>query len=60
VKFSIRRPTKNFFGRFTSGESFVRVYEGPGKLLLNPTPYWRYWMLNQRNGGADLPSQTTY
>lgn len=60
VKFSIQRPTKNFFGRFTSGESFVRVYEGPGKLLLNPTPYWRYWMLNQRNGGADLPSQTTY
>jgi uncharacterized protein (AIM24 family) len=48
VKFQMRRPTKNFWGRFTSGESIVRTYRGPGKVLLNPTMYWRYYMNQQR------------
>lgn len=48
VKFQMRRPTKNFWGRFTSGESIVRSYRGPGKVLLNPTMYWRYYMDQQR------------
>ncbi|MFM7115483.1 MAG: AIM24 family protein [Planctomycetota bacterium] len=48
VKFQMRRPTKNFWGRFTSGESLVRTYRGPGKVLLNPTMYWRYFMDQQR------------
>jgi uncharacterized protein (AIM24 family) len=48
VKFQMRRPTKNFWGRFTSGESIVRSYRGPGKVLLNPTMYWRYYMNQQR------------
>ncbi len=60
VKFNIKRPTKNYFGRFTSGESFVRVFEGPGKVLLNPAPYWRYWMMAQKQGGSDYPSQATF
>lgn len=46
VQFSMRRPTKNFWGRFTSGESIVRSYRGPGKILLNPTFYWRYYMMH--------------
>jgi uncharacterized protein (AIM24 family) len=49
VQFSLRRPTENFLGRFTAGEPIVRVYRGPGKLLLNPTFYWRYYM-SQRRG----------
>ena len=48
VKFQMRRPTKNFWGRFTSGESLVRSYLGPGKVLLNPTMYWRYYMNQQK------------
>ena len=60
VKFKIKRPTKNYFGRFTSGEHFVRVFEGPGKVLLNPAPYWRYWMMTQKHGGSDFPSQATF
>jgi uncharacterized protein (AIM24 family) len=48
VQFSMRRPTKNFWGRFTSGESIVRSYRGPGKVLLNPTFYWRYYMMQQK------------
>lgn len=49
VQFSMRRPTENFLGRFTAGEPIVRVYRGPGKILLNPTFYWRYYM-SQRRG----------
>lgn len=49
VQFSLRRPTENFLGRFTAGEPIVRVYRGPGKILLNPTFYWRYHM-SQRRG----------
>ncbi|MBU6239085.1 MAG: AIM24 family protein [Planctomycetes bacterium] len=48
VQFQMRRPTKNFWGRFTSGESTVRSYKGPGKVLLNPTFYWRYYMMQQK------------
>ncbi len=46
VSFSIRRPTKSWLGKYTSGEGLVRYYQGPGRLLLNPAPYWRYKMLH--------------
>lgn len=59
VGLSIRRPTKNYLGRFTSGEGIVRVFTGPGRLLLTPTPYWRYYLLSQRKQNADLPSRAT-
>jgi uncharacterized protein (AIM24 family) len=59
VRYTVQRPTKNYFGRFTSGEHFVRVYEGPGRVLLNPTPYWRYRMLTERASRVDDPSLTT-
>lgn len=59
VSFKVRRATKNFFGRFTSGEGVVRAYEGTGRILLNPSPYWRYRIFNERGGEADAPAQTT-
>ena len=59
VKFQVRRPTKNFFGRFTSGEGMACVYEGPGRILLNPTPYWRYRIFTQRGRHPDEPAQST-
>ena len=49
VKFQMRRPTENYLGRFTAGEPIVRVYKGPGKILLNPTFTWRY-ALSERSG----------
>ena len=42
VTFRVRRATDNLLGFLTSGEGWVRVYEGSGRLLLNPAPYWRY------------------
>lgn len=59
VKFKVQRPTKNFFGRFTSGEGLARVYEGPGRILINPTPYWRYRIFTERGRNPDDPSQST-
>lgn len=57
VGFEVRRPTKNFWGRFTWGEQFVRVYNSPGQVLLNPTPCWRYKMFASRSNHFDLPSR---
>jgi uncharacterized protein (AIM24 family) len=59
VSFTVRRTTKNFLGRFTSGEGFVRVYQGNGRVLLNPAPYWRYRVYTERGSNPDSPSKTT-
>jgi uncharacterized protein (AIM24 family) len=50
VSFKLRRATKSFFGKYTAGEGLVRVYGGPGRILLNPAPYWRFRLL--ANEGA--------
>jgi uncharacterized protein (AIM24 family) len=57
VSFKIRRSTKTYLGTYTSGEGWVRVYEGTGKILLNPAPYWRYRMFTERGSNPDYPSQ---
>jgi uncharacterized protein (AIM24 family) len=59
VSFTVRRSTKNFLGRFTAGEGFVRVFEGTGKILLNPAPYWRYRVYTERGNDPDRPSAAT-
>lgn len=60
VSFRMRRPTTNLLGFLTAGEGWVRVYRGPGRILVNPRPYWRYWILLERRGDLDLPSQATF
>jgi uncharacterized protein (AIM24 family) len=49
---TMTRPTKNYLGRFTSGEEFLRVFEGSGRLILNPAPYWRYRIMKEMNGDS--------
>lgn len=56
VAMKVRRATRNFFGRFSSGEGIVRVFEGPGRVLLNPAPYWRYRIMADRSGGGQQPA----
>ena len=58
VTFSIKRVTKNLLGGFTAGESMARVYEGTGKILLNPSPYWRYKFFNGQAVNSDYPSHS--
>ncbi len=57
VSFKIQRPTKNYFGKYTAGEGYVRVYEGDGgRILLNPSPYWRYRLFTERGSDPDYPA----
>jgi uncharacterized protein (AIM24 family) len=53
VRFRIRRPTDNFFGKLTSGQGRLRVFFGPGRVLLNPAPHWRYRLFAE--GEDDKP-----
>ncbi|MFZ4530378.1 MAG: AIM24 family protein [Alsobacter sp.] len=40
VKFSIRRPSRGVLSSWLSGEKLLRVYKGPGRILMSATPYW--------------------
>lgn len=57
VTYAAERATKNFLGRYTSGEGLVRVFTGPGKLLLNPAPYWRYKIFTEHGGDPEYPAR---
>jgi uncharacterized protein (AIM24 family) len=58
VPFKIHRATVNFFGRRHAGEGLLRVFYGPGRVLLNPAPYWRYRMFTERAKSGDYPAET--
>jgi uncharacterized protein (AIM24 family) len=59
VRFRVRRPTDNMLGFLTAGEGWVRVYEGTGKVLMNPAPYWRYRILNSRGQNVNVAARAT-
>jgi uncharacterized protein (AIM24 family) len=42
VSFKIGRSTENSLARLTAGERLVRLYEGTGRILLNPAQHWKY------------------
>jgi uncharacterized protein (AIM24 family) len=44
LRYSIRRATKSLFGSMSSGEGLVSTFEGTGRVLIAPVPYWRYRM----------------
>lgn len=44
MSYSVERAAKSLLGSMTSGEGFVRVYQGTGTLLMSPVPYWRQRM----------------
>jgi uncharacterized protein (AIM24 family) len=41
IEYSAQRATRSLLGSMTSGEGFVRTYEGTGTLLMAPVPHWR-------------------
>ena len=57
VTYVAERATQNFMGRYTSGEGLVRVFTGPGKLLLNPAPYWRYKIFAEHHDEVEFPAK---
>jgi uncharacterized protein (AIM24 family) len=61
VRFRMKRPTRNWLGRLTAGEGWwLQAYEGPGSILLNPRPYWRYWVLAEKRPDVDRRSRATF
>jgi uncharacterized protein (AIM24 family) len=40
VAFSVRRPSRSRVSSWLSGEKLLRVYRGPGRILMSATPYW--------------------
>jgi uncharacterized protein (AIM24 family) len=45
VRFYVRRPSRGFISSWLSGEKLLRVYRGPGRILLANTPYWSELLL---------------
>lgn len=61
VRFRMKRPTRNWLGRLTAGEGWwLHAYEGPGRILINPRPYWRYWVLAEKRPDVDRRSRATF
>lgn len=52
VSYSIRRPTKSYLASYAAGEGHCRYYDGPGRVLVCYSPYWRHRMFSQNNGQA--------
>lgn len=48
VSFSIRRPSRGIVSSWLSGEKLLRIYRGPGRILMTTTPYWGKMLLGSR------------
>lgn len=49
VRYSLRRPSRSILSSWLSGERLLRVYHGPGRILVATTPYW-HQLLYQKLG----------
>lgn len=47
IHYSLRRPARSIVGSWISGETILRVYKGPGRVLISSTPYWNSFMLDR-------------
>lgn len=50
LDYRIRRPAGSIWGSWLSGESMVRVFEGTGKVLMAPYPYWNERLMQAVRG----------
>jgi uncharacterized protein (AIM24 family) len=48
VKFSLRRPSRGRLSSWMSGEKMLRIYRGPGRVLMSATPYWSKLMFEMK------------
>ncbi len=51
LKFSVQKASKGFIGSMTSGEGFVNVIEGTGRVLLAPVPNIHVNLVNEIRSG---------
>lgn len=50
ISFTMKRATRSILGAWVSGEGSNRVYEGKGRMLVSSVPYWRYRIMQERQG----------
>jgi len=50
LNYKVERATKSLLGSLTSGEGLVSTFEGTGKVLIAPFPYWRNRMVSMISG----------
>jgi uncharacterized protein (AIM24 family) len=48
VAYKIARPTKSIITSYASGEGHCRRYDGPGRLLVSYSPFWRFRLFGQQ------------
>lgn len=48
LQYKVERATKSLFGSMTSGEGLVSTFEGTGKVLIAPIPFWRHHLMQAR------------
>jgi uncharacterized protein (AIM24 family) len=47
VAYRVRRPARTLLGSWLVGERILRVFVGPGRIVVVPTPYWAAFMLEK-------------
>jgi uncharacterized protein (AIM24 family) len=52
IRLRVRRPAKSLISAWLSGQRRAFIYEGTGKLLLCPVPYWRQRLQRERAAAA--------
>jgi uncharacterized protein (AIM24 family) len=56
VKYSVRRPSRSRVSSWLSRERLLRVYRGPGRILLSATPFWGQFLLEAMRKGETSSS----
>lgn len=47
VTYRVKRPARSLIGSWLSGERSLRVFTGPGHIVVSPTPYWGAFILEK-------------
>ncbi len=57
LQFTVEKSTKSLLGSWASGEGFVNVYRGTGKILMAPTAYGT--LMNQNNSPKEAEKSSS-
>jgi len=53
ITYRVRRPARSLLGSWISGEKSLRVFTGPGRIIIAPQPYWRAFLLEKLGSRAE-------
>jgi uncharacterized protein (AIM24 family) len=53
VTYRVRRPARSILASWLAGDRMLRVFTGPGRILVAPTPYWGAFILEKMGARAE-------